>query len=83
MPKFYFDCIDGAERHPDAYGVELKDVEEAADHAACLAGTMLNETMRTEGLRAIAVVVRTGDSEAVYAAHCTFHGHMMSASTAR
>ncbi|WP_237479496.1 DUF6894 family protein [Lichenibacterium dinghuense] len=74
MPRYYFDSIDGSIRHVDEHGVDLRDGHEAADHVACLVGTMLTEHIPTAGTRSINVVVRSDDGSTIYVGHGTFHG---------
>lgn len=74
MATYFFDCFDGKSFHTDLHGMELLDVDETADHAACLAQALLGESSDSVGTRAVTVTVRSADGAQVYVAHCTFHG---------
>jgi hypothetical protein len=74
MATYFFDCFDGRNFHTDFYGMDLVDVDETADHAACLAQALLSESSDSVGMRAVTVTVRSAEGAQVYVAHCTFHG---------
>lgn len=74
MPRYFFDCYDGRAFVPDQYGIELPDKDEAVDHAAILAQTLLTEAVPTVGSLNVSVMVRALDGSQVYVGHCSFHG---------
>lgn len=68
MSLFYFDLYDGETATRDRHGIDLENVEEAAEQAAALLPDVARDILPAQGSRDFATFVRNEDGDLVHRA---------------